>query len=127
MKHTKLILIVIFLLLVKCKSYNHINFYYQERSEAQKDDLMFEEYYYKNTPESEVRKEDEVLLVFNGEAFENSTIILNKNDTIQFKPQKNNDCLGMILWTVKKNVKKITLISNKKNQLNLKLKKNMII
>ncbi len=86
--------------------------------------IKAEEEYYKRIPDSIVRKNDEVLIVFNGEAFKNNTVILNTIDTLQFIPKKGDNCMGMYLKAVKKSIKKITLSSDKKQSIVFKIKNN---
>lgn len=122
-KYTMLSLLIIIASLTMCKSQEYIDFYYQERDQAKEEDLEMEKDYYENTPKDLVRQKDEVLLVFNAEAFKNSLVILNQKDTLSLsKPKSNNDCLGMVLFKVKKNSNKVFISCSTKENIEFKLK-----
>ena len=120
---TTFFFIITFLFLQGCVSTKNIDFYFQEINEASKDDIVAEKAYYKSTSQNRVRKKDEVLIVFNGEAFKKSYVVLNKSDTIHFKESSNN-CMGAYLVTQKKSAGRIHLSTPQKESIVFKIKKD---
>jgi uncharacterized membrane protein len=78
----KKFLIIIVLFIIGCKTNNNIYYYYQDRSKATESDIEMEKYYYENIPKESLRKDDEILLVFNAEAFKNENMVLNETEIL---------------------------------------------
>ncbi|MDR4954048.1 hypothetical protein REB14_17865 [Chryseobacterium sp. ES2] len=98
-------------------------YYYQDISKATKENMIFQENYYKEAKGSFLRNNNQILLVFNGEAFADSKVTINNKDTLLFKKSNSTKCLGMKLYVIDKSNKKVKLMSTKKKSIVIPVKK----
>jgi|GEM_PF-1668333 len=103
--YKKIIGIIVLLLLSNCRSNGYFS-YWDINVQTEKD-LLAEEAYNKITDNGLKSSNEFVLLKFNLFAFKDTEIILNKNDTINFRGFKT-DC-GEIMRRVPKSAKHIVL------------------
>ncbi|MPS72604.1 MAG: hypothetical protein E2590_05560 [Chryseobacterium sp.] len=112
-----------FILLIYNNCSTNKKYYYQDINKATKENLIFQENYYKEAKGKFLRKEDQVLLIFNGEAFADSKVIINNKDTLMFAQSNSIECLGMKLYVIDKSKNKIWLTSTKKKSITFPIKK----
>ncbi|WP_336703379.1 hypothetical protein [Chryseobacterium indologenes] len=98
-------------------------YYYQDISKATKENMIFQENYYKEAKGRFLRNNNQILLVFNGEAFADSKVTINNKDTLLLKKSNSTKCLGMKLYVIDKSNKKVKLMSTKKKSIVIPVKK----
>ncbi|KPH14109.1 hypothetical protein [Chryseobacterium sp. ERMR1:04] len=101
--------LIVYLALYSCKS-TAVEFYYNDKTEKTQYEKMAEESYFSTVPKGQQKTDKDVLVIFNGSAFNGKTIIINKKDSLLFDlPPDPPGCYGILFKKIPKSTKKIRL------------------